>query len=207
MYNGNEGDYMRKTTLYRILIPILVFLFKLIFNPKVIGKENIVSSGPLVIAGTHTNILDPILILSQTKRTVHFLAKKELIEGPLGFIFKRMAIIPVDRSIKDKSVIPVATDFLDKGEIVGIFPEGTTEKGRGLLPFKIGAVKMASNTGSPIIPFAITGKYRPFINKLTIVFGKPYKIKNKNDLTTENEILRNTVIELIKKGENYGKNK
>ena len=196
---------MEKSTLYRILRPILTFLMKIVFRPKIIGKENIPQKGRMVLAGNHTNILDPVLLLASTKRTVHFLAKIELIKGPLGFIFKRMGIIPVNRQIKDQSVIPAATEGLNQNKIIGVFPEGTTEKGRGLLPFKTGAVRMAENADSQILPFAIIGKYKIFKRPI-LIFGKPYN-PTKNNVTSENEILRNKVINLIKEGENYGKNK
>ncbi|MBQ9011328.1 MAG: 1-acyl-sn-glycerol-3-phosphate acyltransferase [Bacilli bacterium] len=198
---------MEKGILYRILRPGITFLVKVVFHPRIINKEYIPSSGSVVIASNHTKIFDPVLILSCTKRTVHFLAKKELVDGPLGFGFKHMGIIPVNRKIKDKSVMPAAEKGLKSGKIIGIFPEGTTEKGRGLLPFKFGAVKMASSTDTEIVPCAISGKYIPFINRLTIIFGKPYKVKISEDLSLENEKLRNKIKDLISKGENYGKNK
>lgn len=196
---------MNKEGLYRFLRPILTFLIKVIFRPKIIGKENIPNEGNAVIAGNHTKFLDPVLLLSTSKRTIHFLAKKELIESPFGFIFKHMGIIPVNRKIKDKSVLPTANKYLKNKKIVGVFPEGTTEKGRGILPFKIGAVKMASETNTNIIPFGIYGKYKLFNNKLVIIFGKPYKITD--NLEIENEKLRKKVIQLIEEAKKHGENK
>ena len=196
---------MTKDGLYKVLRPILTVLIKIIFRPKIIGKENINTNKGLVIAGNHTKFLDPVLLLSTTKKTIHFLAKKELIDCPLGFAFKHMGIIPVNRKIKDKSVLPAANTYLKNNKFVGVFPEGTTEKGRGILPFKIGAVKMASETNKPIVPFGIYGKYKPFKNKLVIIFGKPYKISN--NLEIENEKLRKKVIKLIEEAKNYGENK
>ena len=193
---------MDSARLYRFLRPILTFLMKVIFRPKIIGKENIPTDGSMVLAGNHTNILDPVLILASTKRTVHFLAKKELIDGPFGFAFKHMGIIPVNRKIKDKTVLSTSETFLKEGKLVGIFPEGTTEKGRGFLPFKLGAVKMANSTSTPILPFAIIGKYSLF-KRVTIVYGKPYKVKG--SLLSENEKLRNKVIKLARGGKLWGK--
>lgn len=197
---------MYKARLYRFLRPILTFLMKVIFRPRIIGKENIPSEGCMILASNHTNILDPVLILASTKRTVHFLAKKELIDGAFGFAFKHMGIIPVNRKIKDKTVIASAETLLEDGELIGIFPEGTTEKGRGFLPFKIGAVKIASNTDSKILPIAISGKYSLF-KRVTIIYGKPYKITKKEDLLFENGKLRDKIINLAREGKNYGKNK
>ena len=117
-----------------------------------------------------------------------------------------MGIIPVNRQIKDKTVISTAENFLNSDKLVGVFPEGTTEKGRGFLPFKLGSVKMASNTESSILPIAIVGKYSLF-KRITIIYGKPYKINKKDDLLFENGKLRDKIIALAKEGENYGKNK
>lgn len=195
---------MKEPKLYRFLRPILTFLIIVVFRPRVIRKANIPTKGRIVLAGTHTNILDPVLLLSQTKRTIHFLAKKELVDGPLGFGFKNMGIIPVNRKIKDKSVMPAAEKYLNHDKVIGVFPEGTTEKGRGLLPFKTGAVRMAYSTDSEIIPFAIVGKYNPF-KRLTLIFGDAYLVSGDTDY--DNKVLRDKVKKLIKDGENYGKNK
>ena len=178
---------------------------KVVFRPKVIGKENIPSDGKMVIAGNHTKFLDPVLLLSISRRTIHFLAKAELVNGPFGFIFRHMGIIPVNRDIKDKSVLPASSKYLENGEIIGVFPEGTTEKGRGILPFKIGAVKMAFDNVSEIVPFGISGKYKLFGDRVVLVFGKPYKVSS--DLKKENEKLRSKVIELIKEAKAYGQDK
>lgn len=199
---------MKDAKLYRFSRPLIKIFTNLVFKPKYIGLENIPSTQRLILAGTHTNNLDCILLISSTKRSVHFLAKDELWRGPKKIIFANMGLIPVNRRQKDPNSIIEAEKYLNDDCVIGIFPEGTIEKGKGLLPFKIGAVKMARDSESDIVPFAIVGKYRPFRKGLRIVFGKPYKIKTKKeDLTEENEKLRNKVIELIKIGENYGENR
>ena len=99
-----------------------------------------------------------------------------------------------------------AERYLKQDAVIGIFPEGTTEKGRGLLPFKMGAVKMASDTKRVLVPFAIVGAYRPFHKGLTILFGKPYQVES-DDLKEENEKLRKHVQTLMQKGERDGENK
>ena len=182
--------------LYRFLRVIIVFIVKVFIRPKIIGKENIPSNGKIILAGTHTSILDCLVIISCTKRDVHFLAKKELIDGPFKLLFKNMGIIPVDRSIKDKSVIPKAEEYLSRDEVIAIFPEGTTEKGRGLLPFKIGTVKIAYDTNTKIIPFVKTGKY--FINS-KIIFDSCYIVGN-NDLDKENKLFYEHIEKMLKEG-------
>ena len=197
---------MKESKLYRLVRPIIKIFTNLVFKPQYIGLENIKLDKGFILAGNHTNNFDCLLLISSTKRSVHFLAKDELWKGFKKIIFANMGLIPVNRRKKDHNAIVLALKYLKEDCVVGIFPEGTTEKGRGLLPFKIGSVKIASDASVPIVPFAIIGEYKPFKKGLVIIFDKPYKIKS-NDLTKENEILKNKVKKLIEIGEQYGKNK
>ena len=106
-----------------------------------------------------------------------------------------MGLIPVNRKLKNNNALNEAYNYLNNDKVIGIFPEGTIGKA-GILPFKIGAVKMAYETNSEIVPFAITGTYKLFSKDLKIVFGKPIKVKD-NDLEKENEKLRNIVVRMI----------
>lgn len=182
----------KDTIFYLIIRPIISTLFKLIYRPKIINSELIPKSGKIILAGNHTNNLDCVLLLSSTKRQIHFLAKDELMKGLKKVLFKNLGIIPVNRKIKDKSVIPISKKYLDNDLVIGIFPEGTTEKGCGyILPFKIGAVKLSFETDTYIVPFKITGTYKPFSKDLKIEFTKCFKA-NEN-LIKSNENLYNII--------------
>ena len=176
--------------LYRFTRPIITFLFKLFFRPQIKGQENILDNN-CVLAGNHTSILDCLLLISSTKRSIHFLAKKELWDFPKGIIFSHMGLIPVDRTIHDKEALIKAYEYLNNGSMVLVFPEGTTEKEKKLLPFKIGAVKMSYETNSKLVPFVIKGEYKLFRKGITIEFLKHLTI-NKN-LTDENDYLREII--------------
>ena len=186
---------MKESKLYIVVRPIIKLFTKIVLRPKIINKEYIPKNGKIILAGTHTHNMDCLLLISSTKRCVHFLAKKELFEGKFKFIFKNMGLIPVDRSIKDKSVIPMAEKYLHSNKLIGIFPEGTFSKEHKLLPFKIGTVKIARDTDTPIIPFVIKGNY--YKRGLKIVFGKPFKVES-NDLEIENEKFRSKIEQMIK---------
>ena len=187
--------------LYKILRPVITVLFKLLYRPKIIGKENIPKNGRIILAGNHTNNFDSALLISSTKRNIHFLAKAELFVGLKKILFSNMGLIPVNRKIKDHNVLIHAYNYLNNEKVIGIFPEGTFGRGE-ILPFKIGAVKMAYETKSQIIPFSITGTYKLFSKDLKIVFGKPIKIKS-NDLDKENEKLRNIVVKMVGENSEY----
>ena len=185
---------MREPFFYRFIAkPFIAFPLRLFMHPKVIGLENIPKEGRAIIAGNHTNNLDSPLLASISKRVIHFLAKDSLLKGWKKPLFTGMAIIPVNRAIHDKNALENAINALKEEKLIGIFPEGTINRTDDIImPFKIGAVKMASETGAPIIPFVITGEYGLF-KKSCIEFLRPIYIPKKDDLTEENKKLENII--------------
>ena len=159
------------------------------------GTENIPKDGAFIFAGNHVHLFDPAMLLCVTKRKLHFLAKASLFKFPKTILFKNMGLIPVNRDGKDHDAYEGAIEFLKKGEIVGIYPEGTRERGRGLLPFKTGAVRMSYEANVPIIPVVTIGTYKPFRKGAVLKFGKPYKAKK--NIEKSNEELRNIIKEML----------
>lgn len=190
---------MKEPVLYKITRPLIKLFMNIVYHPKYIGLENIPKEGPFILAGNHTNNFDCLLIMSCTKKTVHFLAKDSLTKGFKKYLFNNMGIIPVNRQIHDKSALVSAIKVLQAKEVIGIFPEGTINRTEDtILPFKIGCVKMSHDTNSPIIPFIITGKYKPFKNSLTITFLKSTEARSDN-LTEENEKLMQIISHNLEK--------
>ena len=187
--------------LYKLTRPIITFLFKVLYRPKIVGVNNIPKKGRIILAGNHNHNLDGAFLISSTKRNIHFLAKIELFKGIKKIFFNNMGLIPVDRSKKNKKSLEMAYEYLNNGKVIGIFPEGTFGKGK-ILPFKLGAVKMAYETKSEIIPFVITGDFKMFSKNLKIQFGNPIKITS-NDLEKENENLRNIVVKMVSDSNEY----
>ena len=183
--------------LYKILRPIVYLIFKIVYKPVIINKENIFKQGRCILAGTHTNNLDFITVGMGTKRPVRYVAKDELMKGIKKYFFKAVGIIPVNRRIHDKSVIPTCVNILNKEQLVGIFPEGTINRTKDIImPFKKGAVVMSIRAKSKIVPFAINGMYKR--GKLKIIFGESYYPQTE-DIEKETKVLEDKVIDLIKK--------
>ena len=173
----------------------LDWLFRKIFKPTVIGAENIPTEGRVILAGNHTHFMDCISVACATKRVVHFLGKSELLEAPWKPFFEPFGLIPVHRNRKDKAALESAIEVLEDDKVIGIFPEGKvklkSEAQYTVTPFKFGAVKMANQTNSRIVPFSITGKYKSFRKSIKIQFFEPITISD--DLPAENEKLTNIV--------------
>ena len=180
---------------YKMFSPIVSILFFIVFLPKVKGRENIPKKKAAILAGNHRSNFDCFMVILSTRRCVHFLAKAELFRlSFFNWFFRNSGLIPVYRNGKDKKALETAVEYLKNGEIVGVFPEGRLNKTSktSVLPFKIGAVKMAKETGKPIIPFTIKGKYIPFVRSIEIIFQKPFYVTD-NNLDEANKILERKV--------------
>ncbi len=172
-----------RETGYRFLTALMRPLFKLWYNPKIIGAEKIPAEGSIVIAGNHKHVYDQCLTIIATKRVIHYMAKKEYFDGMLAPLFRAAGCIPVDRSKRDFSSAMSAMKVLKKNGAIGIFPEGTRNKTEEfLLRFKTGTVSMAKKTGAYIVPFGLTGDYKFRSKNLCVRYGEPFKV---DDMTVE----------------------
>ena len=193
--------------LYKFDRVVLGAIFKLYYRPRIIGKENIPKSGPILIVGNHKHLYDQCLTIISTKRGLHYMAKKEYFDNKkVAWFFKLNGCISVDRSKKDSKAVELALSVLKDNGAIGLFPEGTRNKTKEfLLPFKFGAVSMAKKTGAFLVPFGITGDYKFRSKNLTIRYGKPFKVDDM-DLEQANNKLYNEVSKLMKQSLKEEKN-
>lgn len=187
---------MKEPFFYRFIArPVVRVFIKLWYHPTVVGLENIPHTGRIVLAGNHTNDMDSVMMVSVVPfRVLHFLAKDSLLKGAKKLIFNGMGIIPVNRAIHDKNALDTAIKALEEDKAIAIFPEGTINRTDDIImPFKIGAVKMASVTNTQIVPFTITGDYKFGTKNLKIEFLSPIKVSQSEDLTKDNEKLERII--------------
>ncbi len=184
---------------YKLFKPILGLIYRFYYNPKIIGKENIPSDGPIIVAGNHKHVMDQCGPILATKRPIHYMAKKEYFDGHFAWFFKMMGCISVNRSIHDEEAKEKALKVLENHKALGIFPEGTRNKTSAfLLPFKYGCVSMAKKTDAYIVPFSVTGDYKFRSKNLVYRIGKPFKVTNM-ELSEANKKLERQIGNLMKK--------
>lgn len=176
---------------YHLARPFIKIFMKVFYRIEV-ENENVLKNEAFLLAGNHTSVLDPLLIISSTKKHINFFAKKEIFKPIIKYLFKNAGVISVDRKSKNKEAMEEGKKRLLNNELVLIFPEGTTNKTRELLPFKYGAVSLASKTNSKILPFVIKGKYKLFRKSIKLIYLNPYSLKS-DDLTKENEKLKKII--------------
>nr|WP_203666327.1 lysophospholipid acyltransferase family protein [Streptomyces parvus] len=170
---------------YVVLGPVL----RLLFRPRIEGLENIPEDGAAIVAGNHLSFSDHFLMPAILKRRITFLAKAEYFTGPgikgrlTAAFFRSAGQIPVDRSGKDagQAAIREGLGVLSKGELLGIYPEGTRSHDGRLYKGKVGVAVMAITAGVPVIPCAMLGTFEiqppgqklPRIKQVAIRFGEP----------------------------------
>ena len=183
------------------LFYILVWpLFELLYHPRVLGRGNIPKNGAVILAGNHKSNLDCILIASCLWRQVHFMAKDALFRGGFSYIFRALGTIPVNRRIRDASALSEARAILDKGGVIGIFPEGRFNRTEEtVLPFKPGTARMAARSRAMIVPFAIKGDYNIIGRRVEIEFYPAINAAGRDAVSIGKE-LENAVREGLERG-------
>jgi len=176
------------------------------------GEENIPRKNGAILAINHVSYLDFAITGTAALpagRYVRFMAKKEIFENKLaGPLMRGMHHISVDRSSGSASFV-AALRALKAGEIIGIFPEGTTSTSFEIKELKSGAVRLAIGSGTPIIPTIIWGSQRIWTkgvkrnlkhNKfpVTVVFGQPIHYERGSDVEQAELHLRETLLSMLR---------
>jgi 1-acyl-sn-glycerol-3-phosphate acyltransferase len=183
-----------------------------LFRPKVTGLRNVPVTGPVILASNHLSFSDSIFMPLVVPRKVTFLAKSEYFTapGPKGLLKKLTFIalgqVPVDRSGGRRSEAALITGLkvLSDGNALGIYPEGTRSPDGRLYKGRSGLVRLALESGAPVIPVAMfdtdkiqpSGKVIPKIMRVKMVFGEPMYFKGD---ATNLQLLRDLTDELMRK--------
>ena len=185
---------------YKFFRLVLGVIYRLYYNPKIIGKENIPEEGSIIVAANHKHLLDQCGPILATKRVIHYMAKKEYFDKKrTAWFFKMSGCISVNRQIHDDNAKEEALNVLRDGKALGIFPEGTRNRTSDfLLPFKFGCVSMAKKTDAYIVPIGITGDYKFRSKNLVYRIGKPFKVMDM-ELPEANDKLTKQIGDLMKK--------
>ncbi len=146
------------TPLYATARAVLWPLLRGWFRLRVAGAEHIPEQGAAIVAPNHKSFMDAFFVGVATRRHVRYMAKTELLRGPLGRLLVRLGAFPVRRGAGDDEALRTAREILGQGGIVVMFPEGTrVEDADALGAPHHGAGRLALETGAPIVPAAIAG--------------------------------------------------
>ena len=145
----------------RLLYAGNVLVSRVYHRLQVLRPARLPRRGPAILVCNHISGLDPLLIQSACRRVITWMMASEYYDVKvIGWVFRTVEAIPVDRSGRDLAATRAALRAIAAGRIVGIFPEGRIETDHELLPFQTGVALMAIKTGVPVFPAYLEGTQR-----------------------------------------------
>ncbi|MCX5213404.1 1-acyl-sn-glycerol-3-phosphate acyltransferase [Kitasatospora sp. NBC_00240] len=195
---------------------IVAPLLRIFFRPWMEGAENIPEEGAAIIASNHLSFSDSFFLPALMKRRVTFIAKAEYFNTPgvkgklTAAFFKGVGQLPVDRSGvrgAGEAAIRSAVAVIERGELFGVYPEGTRSPDGKLYRGKVGGLaRVALATGAPVIPVAMidTEKVQPpgqvvpnFGIRPGIRIGRPLDFSRYQGMENDRFILRSVTDEVM----------
>ncbi|HEY2429384.1 MAG TPA: lysophospholipid acyltransferase family protein [Acidimicrobiales bacterium] len=159
--------------------------FRWLYRVEVQGLDNLPGDGPVILAANHRSFMDSLFLAFITPRPIAFVAKAEYFDRrATRWIFRATGQIPLRRGSPAgaRQAMTAASQVLDSGGIIGIYPEGTRSRDGELHRGNPGPARLAAATGAPIVPVGLIGTAsvqgpgerlpRPF-RRVIVRFGPP----------------------------------
>jgi 1-acyl-sn-glycerol-3-phosphate acyltransferase len=192
-----------------VLGPIL----RVLFRPWVEGQENLPTEGAAIFASNHLSFSDSFFLPLVVPRRVTFLAKSDYFTGrgvkgrAIAAFFRGAGQLPVDRSggKAGEAALRSGMKVLRRGEVLGIYPEGTRSPDGRLYRGRTGVARMALEAGCPVLPVAMigtdkaqpTGKRVPKIMRIGVRIGKPLDFSRYEGMEEDRFVLRSITDEIM----------
>jgi len=166
---------VRQYKLAAIMKPFLKVLSRSLMKITYVGRENIPKDGGFILASNHISAPDPVYLYVSLDKPVHFMNKQEHFRKPVQkWIYTHFNSFPINRGHADKSSLEYSIKVIEKGNILGIFPEGTRSKDFTPQQARPGIALLVRETKADVLPVSIySDEKAKFFTKLTIRFGKP----------------------------------
>jgi 1-acyl-sn-glycerol-3-phosphate acyltransferase len=194
--------------LYRFLRTTLPPMVMPYFKVTVEGLEHVPTHGAAVVAGNHLSFIDSIVLALSLPRPLYYLGKAEYWESArTRWLVAGAGVVPVFRDGGDKGEgsLRAGVELLRRGQLLGIYPEGTRSPDGRLYRGKTGPVRMALEAQVPVVPFGIIGsdvampQDRRVIRRapITLRFGRPLDLSRYHERRTDPLVLRSATDEVM----------
>ncbi len=176
---------------YRVSRVVAGPVLRLLWRPSITGTVNVPVSGGAILASNHLSIVDSFFLPLMLERPVTFAAKSEyftgtrLIDRLTAIYLRRTNQLSVDRSQgrASRGMLEAALDLLRRGELFGIYPEGTRSPDGRLYRGRTGVGWLALTSGLPVIPVAMIGTDHVLPPGSTVPRLRPVEIRVGKPLT------------------------
>ena len=202
---NTEGAGKAQERVRRVVRPIAKRLWKF----ELEGFERLPAEGPAILCPNHVSFLDSAFLMLHVPRNISFVGKAEYMDSwKTKHLFPLMGMIPIDRSggSKSQAALDTAEAVLRRGELFGIFPEGTRSRDGILHKGRTGAARLAFKIGCPIYPVGMIGtreiqppdaKVPKLRGSVTIKIGRPINLERYRNRTDVHMVLRQITDELM----------
>ncbi len=181
-YVADVGDQARSFKVHGFVRSVIRTLGFRYFRVEVIDGHHLNTPGATIIAPVHRSNLDSPLVAGACERRFRVLAKESLFANkPVSWFIAALGAYPVERGAADREAMRVMRGFLDRGDALLVFPEGTRQEGDMIGEIFDGTAFLASKGKAKVIPVGIagTGESMPTGTKLpkrtpvVMVVGEP----------------------------------
>ncbi len=188
-------------------------ILKTVFRPWVSGLENIPRTGAVILASNHLSVIDSVFLPLVVDRRIYFLAKSDYFVGRTfkGWAIKHFLLgtgmLPIDRSGGKASEASLNTGLgvLAKGDVLGIYPEGTRSPDGKLYRGRTGVARMVLEAHVPVVPIAMIdtekvmpmGTKMPKVHRIGIIIGEPLDFSRFEGMEGDRFILRSITDEIM----------
>lgn len=177
MSNRVDALYSGATELQARIRPAVRVITNRLWRFELQGFERLPETGPAILCANHVSFLDSAFLIIQAPRNISFVGKSEYLDSwKTRRLFPALGMIPIDREGGEKAqtALNAAEKVLQRGELFGIFPEGTRSRDGMLYKGKTGAARLAMKLDCPIFPVGIIGtrEIQPPDAKLPRVGGR-----------------------------------
>ena len=195
--------------LYGVAKAVMTPVFGFAWRIKVEGLENLPDGGPAILCPNHTSVIDSFILPAVLPRRITFVGKAEYMDSwKTKYIFPAMGMIPIDRGGGSASerALTAAARVLERGELFGIYPEGTRSRDGILHKGHTGPARLALRTGAPLIPVGLRGtrdiqppdaKFPKLFMHAEVRFGKPISVERYADRADDRMVLRQLIDEVM----------
>jgi 1-acyl-sn-glycerol-3-phosphate acyltransferase len=158
-----DPEFRPNRPLRRVLQFLARLALRALTDLEIVGEENFPKSGPFIMVANHFSFIDPVAFVSMSPAPLDFLGGAVTPHAPpiVRFIPRLWGYLPVYRGTGSNYALKEAKNLLNKGGILGIFPEGGSWA-QTLRPARPGAALLAAQTGVPILPIGLTGLTKVF---------------------------------------------
>jgi 1-acyl-sn-glycerol-3-phosphate acyltransferase len=180
-----------------------------LWSIEISGLERLPESGPAILCPNHVSFLDSAFLMLVVQRNISFVGKAEYMDSwKTKILFPMMGMIPIDRSGGEKSqaALQAAEGVLTRGELFGMFPEGTRSRDGCLYKGRTGAARLATKIGCPIFPVGIVGtddiqppdaKVPKLFRSCSITIGRPVRPERYTSSTDPHMAWRSMIDEVM----------